>query len=181
MADNGRKNDTTREQAATLLAEGDKTFAEIAKLCGIGDRTLFRWQTEPGFKARIEEIKTINSERTVQDGIARKDNRLSIYQDLANRMQMIIAGRSEGMDGEGCASGLLARSYDKTGREMFKFDAALVRELNNTLKQAAIEKGQWTEKAEVDIGGEVKIIKVPAKLSHDEWSAEQWEQPEKAS
>ncbi len=166
MADNGRKNDTTREQAATLLAEGDKTFAEIAKLCGIGDRTLFRWQTDPEFKARIEAIKAINSERTIQDGIARKDNRLSIYQDIANRIQMVINGRAKELGGEceGGESGLLVRDYKGSGpfqNEVYKFDAALVRELNNTLKQAAIEKGQWTEKVEGTMTTETVTVYLP--------------------
>ena len=31
-------------------------------------------------------------------------------------------------------------------QEIWKFDAALVSQINDTLKQAAIEEGQWSEK-----------------------------------
>jgi hypothetical protein len=165
MAQNGTEKDRIRELCATLLADGDKTQEEIVKDCGISRRTLNRWQAEPEFKSRVGEIKKINSEQTVNDGIARKDNRLAIYQDLANRIETIITERAAQMaltgtltdaDGNeiefakipGGKSGLLTRSYDKLGREVYRFDAALAREYRETLKQAAIEKGQWTEKRE---------------------------------
>ncbi|UOF76935.1 putative ATPase subunit of terminase (gpP-like) [Bacteriophage sp.] len=185
MAETGGKIEK-REHAAILLAEGDKTQAAVAKAVGVGERTIERWLTIPTFKARIEELKRLSAEQTRQDGIARKDNRLAAYQDIAKRIQMVIDGRAKELAGEcnGGESGLLVRDFKGSGaflQEVYKFDAALIRELNNTLKQAAIEKGQWTEKAELDLSGEVKIIKTPAKLSQDEWSAEQWEQSPKAS
>ena len=34
-------------------------------------------------------------------------------------------------------------------QEIWRFDAALVTQINATLKQAAIEEGQWSEKREV--------------------------------
>ena len=178
MAENGRKNDTKREQAAILFAEGDKTFAEIAKACGVGDRTLFRWQTDPDFKARIKEIQDANSEALQGDGIRRKDNRIKRYQDISERIGLIIAEREAAMSGKlekrdddgnvtmvkqypGGASGLIARSYDKFGNEVLKFDAALVRELRETLKQAAQELGQWTEKLEGTLQTETVTIYLP--------------------
>jgi hypothetical protein len=38
---------------------------------------------------------------------------------------------------------------------IWKFDAALVSQLNDTLKQVAIEEGQWTEKR--DLTGSLSI------------------------
>lgn len=196
-AENDSKKAAKLEQAAILFAEGDRTFAEIAKAVGCGDRTIYRWQSDPAFKARVSELRAANRERTDGEGIRRKDNRLARLQDLSERMQTIITerGAEMGLSGvftdengtkyelseiPGGKSGLLARSYDKMGIAVYKFDAALVRELRETLKQAAIETGQWTEKQEIDLG-EVKVIHVPAKLSQADWSAQGWEQPEQLS
>jgi hypothetical protein len=48
----------------------------------------------------------------------------------------------------GGATGMLVREYrgKNAEQEIWKFDAALVSRINATLKQAAIEEGQWTEK-----------------------------------
>jgi transposase-like protein len=204
MSQNVPLQDTKRERAAHLLAENDKTTLQIADEIGVNRKTLARWQQDAAFAFRVEQLRkaffdklNAKTEASDADRIRRKEWRVNQLQSLADRMQLIIDERQAAMSGElekssddgsltmvrqypGGASGLLARSYDKFGNEILKFDAALARELSNTYKQAAQELGQWTEKAEVDIGGEVKIIKVPAKLSHDEWSAEAWETPEKA-
>ena len=45
---------------------------------------------------------------------------------------------------------MLVRDYcgKNAEREIYRFDSALVAQINDTLKQAAIEEGQWTEKRE---------------------------------
>jgi hypothetical protein len=51
----------------------------------------------------------------------------------------------------GGATGMLVKNYrgKNAEQEIWKFDAALVSTINDTLKQAAaIEEGQWTEKRE---------------------------------
>jgi hypothetical protein len=42
-------------------------------------------------------------------------------------------------------------------QEIWRFDAALVTQINATLKQAAIEEGQWNEKREIS-GEENAVI-----------------------
>jgi uncharacterized protein YeaC (DUF1315 family) len=46
---------------------------------------------------------------------------------------------------------MLVKEYrGKNGQqEIWKFDAALVTQINATLKQAAIEEGQWSEKRQL--------------------------------
>ena len=50
----------------------------------------------------------------------------------------------------GGATGMLVRDYrgKNAEREIYRFDAPLVAQINDILKQAAIEEGQWTEKRE---------------------------------
>ena len=50
----------------------------------------------------------------------------------------------------GGATGMLVKDYrgKNAEQEIWKFDAALVAQINDVLKQAAIEEGQWTEKRE---------------------------------
>ena len=48
----------------------------------------------------------------------------------------------------GGATGMLVKDYrgKNAEQEIWKFDAALVAQICDVLKQAAIEEGQWTEK-----------------------------------
>ena len=48
-------------------------------------------------------------------------------------------------------------------KEIWKFGAALVAQMNDTLKQAAIEEGQWTEKR--DFSGAVPLAEAKARLN----------------
>src|SRR3984893_15471388 len=50
----------------------------------------------------------------------------------------------------GGATGMLVKDYrgKNAEQEIWKFDAALEAQIKDTLKQAAIEEGQWTEKRE---------------------------------
>jgi hypothetical protein len=48
-------------------------------------------------------------------------------------------------------------------QEIWKFDAALVAQICDVLKQAAIEEGQWTEKSEAK--GSVGISEIIARLN----------------
>jgi hypothetical protein len=62
-------------------------------------------------------------------------------------------------------TGLLVKDYrgKNAEQEIWKFDAALVAQLNHTLKQAAIEEGQWTEKREVS--GGVSMVELERRLN----------------
>ena len=48
-------------------------------------------------------------------------------------------------------------------QEIWKFDAALVSQINATMKQAAIEEGQWSEKREMS--GSIGISVIIARLN----------------
>ena len=63
---------------------------------------------------------------------------------------LIEARALEYSDHPGGATGLLVKDYrgKNAEREIWKFDAGLMSPINHTMKQAAIEEGQWSEKRE---------------------------------
>src|SRR5216683_1987183 len=62
--------------------------------------------------------------------------------DLQRARALLYAHHPEG------ATGMVVKGYrgQRAKKEIWKFDAALVTQILNTLKQAAIELGQWNEK-----------------------------------
>jgi hypothetical protein len=97
------------------------------------------------------------SEGVVQLGIRQRTARVQILQDNLDAMRRIVAARafkySADMAG---ATGLMMKDYrgKNSEKEIWKFDAALVSQMNEVLKQAAIEEGQWTEKREFSVASD---------------------------
>jgi hypothetical protein len=81
-------------------------------------------------------------------------------------MRNLIEARAiEYADHLGGATGMLVNDYRGKNAEqaIWKFDAALVAQINDVLKQAAIEEGQWTEKRQ--LSGEVGISEITRRLN----------------
>ena len=79
--------------------------------------------------------------------------------------------------GAGGSTGLLTRSVKAIGAGKFtrfvdeyRVDTALLRELRELEKQAAIEQGQWSEKREIEFKGQldVRAVTLAAALTPDE-------------
>ena len=62
-------------------------------------------------------------------------------------------------DVPGGSSGLLVKTYKgkDAATAVYKFDAALVKGLRETCKQVAIEIGQWAEKRNVTLTGDLGV------------------------
>ena len=60
-------------------------------------------------------------------------------------------------DVPGGSSGLLVKTYKGKDADtaVYRFDAALVEQINATCKQVAIETGQWTEKRSINMNGDL--------------------------
>ena len=112
-----------------------------------------RLLTEAKVSERIRELSNQITSEVVKLEISDRSNRIAIYQDLADRMRMLIIARAQEMKGEVVSgeTGLLARDYrgKDADHAIYKFDAAVIEKLNETLKQVAIESGQWIEKSQV--------------------------------
>ncbi len=170
------KWDERRNLAAQLVAEGRKTNEEIAKECGVARQTFDLWNANPEFKARVAQIVTESAEALKGQGIRDKDNRLNNLQRRIDKMHALIDARAAKMaeteEIEGGETGLLVRdykgqaAYNENGKlemkAVYKFDAALMRELREHEKQAAIESCQWTEKHEHKVEAVTQITTIEA-------------------
>jgi hypothetical protein len=146
-----------KEQAALLVAQDMLSDELIAKDVDVCRRTLATWKTEPEFKARVAAILEEIKAAVVARGIADKQNRVDAYNDRWERMRKVIEGRAvehAGYAGGG-ATGLLVRQLKSIGKgedarevEEYAVDTALLKEMREHEKQAAIEVGDWTDKTQ---------------------------------
>jgi transposase-like protein len=162
-----------REQAAVLLAEDELTVKEVAEKVGISVRQLFAWKANPAFKARIDEVVKEFGAMAGRYAVGRVARRMQSYNATVHGIQRVIAERAAdpSMAGvPGGQTGMLVRQIKGIGqgdafREVHEYsvDTALLKELRDTLRQAAVESGQWTEKKDVTSGGEplTLIVGVP--------------------
>lgn len=158
-----------REKAAQLVAADEQTDEQIAAAVGITKRQLERWKRHPAFQARVAEHVQAWRERILAEGVAVREKRVEALNERWERLRRLIAARTEDLRDEtpGGETGLLVREpmlvkvYEaselddgasllptKESRIVYKYtlDAALLKELREIEKQAAIELGQWEEK-----------------------------------
>jgi hypothetical protein len=74
----------------------------------------------------------------------------------------------------GGATGLLVKDYrgKNAEQEIWRFDAGLISQINDTMKQAAIEEGQWTEKRDVSSSATAALVKANLLKGRDRVAAE---------
>ena len=125
-----------------------------------------RIRRNAGISARIADLKTTIAEGVVEFEIRDRSARLQVLQNQLDDMLSLQQARallySEHPEG---ATGMVMKDYrgQKPRKEIWKFDAALVAQILNTLKQAAIEVGQWNEKR--PLSGEVGISEITRRLN----------------
>lgn len=147
---------TVSEEAAQLIAEGRLSLSEIAEKLDVDRKTLWNWRQAPEFTARVDEHLEAFRDEVLRRGIAVRERRVKALNDRWNRMQALIEARADKMAGvPGGSTGLLAHDVKGVGRgddfeliDVYRFDAALVKEIREHEKQAAQELGQWTERIE---------------------------------
>ena len=107
--------------------------------------------------SHVAEIRSTFAEGIVQREITDRNARVGILQDLVDWMRKVIEERGAEMaDVPGGSSGLLVKTYKgkDAATAVYKFDA-LVKGLRETCKQVAIEIGQWAEKRNVTLTGDL--------------------------
>jgi len=148
-----------RQEAALLMADAALTRKQIEAKLRIPQRTLADWCLHPQFKQRVEELRDEIREELRSIHIAVLENRLKHLQHRHDLMMQIIAERAADQNMAhvpGGRTGLMVRDVksvrpgdDAEMVELYEVDAALLRELRETEKQAAQELGQWEEKQSV--------------------------------
>src|SRR5450631_1772845 len=110
-----------------------------------------RLMTNANVSARIKELKTAHAANVVKVEIRKRSARVQVGQNIVDRLCRLREARAlEYADHPGGATGMLVKEYrGRNGQqEIWKFDASLVAQTNATLKQVAIEVGQWSQKPE---------------------------------
>ena len=151
--------DGRKARAATLLAEGTWTDAEVAAEVGVTDRTVLRWKLRPEFRARVEGLAREIGDATLRVALARRLRRLRELQDQHDRLMAIVhawAADPAHRGLPGYESGMVIRRQRSIGSgdnartvEEHEPDVALSRELREIKKQIAQEVGQWSARHEV--------------------------------
>jgi|GEM_PF-1697597 len=155
------------EEAARLLAEGERTFLEVAKAVGVHRNTLALWRQHPEFAGRVEGLVAECREQArwlAVGNVLRRVDRLN--RDWI-RLQRVVDARAADpsmRDVPGGPTGLLVRETKGVGTgehfrlvETYRVDAALLRELREIEAQAARELGQWAEKTDHSGGLTIKV------------------------
>lgn len=147
--------------AVRLLAEDEKTDEQIAAVCGVSRPGLAKWKNDPEFSAALNAAVEAYAHRILSRGIARRERRMAILDDLATRHLKLIEERAaEGVDHygkpvAGGSTGLIVRQGTPTkAGVMYEYanDVGTTKELRETLKQAAQEAGEWEERVAVSGG-----------------------------
>src|SRR5450755_3396675 len=135
------------EQFAQSVAKGiSATGAYISagySKSGAAAASASRLLTNANVSARIRELKTATAESVVKIEIRKRSARVQVGQNIVDRLCRLREARAlEYADHPGGATGMLVKEYrGKNGQqEIWKFDAALVSQINATMKQAAIEE-----------------------------------------
>lgn len=156
----------TRERAAALAADDALSNAAIAAKLKIAGRTLDYWREAPEFQARMRELIEATRAAVRAEGIANKQVRVDRLHARAQLLDQVIAERAADtslQDVPGGKTGLLVRTYriangrEPIIREEFSVDVATLVELRATEKQAAQELGQWVEKTDKTVSGEMLV------------------------
>jgi AcrR family transcriptional regulator len=170
MTQNDAPNPLDERQltAAQLVAEGRLTDEQIAAEAGVSRTTITRWKRLSAFQAAVEQAREALEAVILQQGIARRAQRVRALNDRWERMQRLLAARAAApaMRGvTGGQTGLLVRHVRGLGSgenftavEEYEVDVGLLRELREHEKQAAQELGQWTEKHHHDGGPGVVVL-----------------------
>jgi hypothetical protein len=154
-----RQNATkTREMAAQLVADDRLTDREIAEQCGIDKATLERWKLQPTFRARVQAIVEAYAKRALKHGIAQRERRVGVLNDLHNKMLQVIDERAKSKDMvavPGGKTGIVTKTLKGIGKgedfqaiEEYRVDTGTIAEIRDLQKQAAEELGQWIRRTE---------------------------------
>lgn len=148
-----------QRKAAVLVAEDELTDEQIAADVGVSTRTLYYWKGLPAFQAAAADHRQRIAASISRHWIAKRVKRVQRLQDLAEKAIAVIEQRAADprmAEAPGGNTGLMTHTvkvvgYGETSEavDVFTVDTALMAEIRNTMKQAAQEVGQWSEKHEV--------------------------------
>src|SRR5258708_39079574 len=87
-----------KEEAAVLLAEDHLSDDRIAELVGVSRKTIQRWKQTSAFSRRVRQVVGVFAERALEHGLARRERRLRVLNDMHDRMLQVIDERAKSPD-----------------------------------------------------------------------------------
>lgn len=129
----------------------------------------------------VGKIRAAERRSAAQTGLAVRDARINKLKRLFERHERLIEARAEEVSEiESGKTGLLAKDYRGKDADIpvYKYDAALIKEMRGLLDDLAKEVGDRTTKMDVTSDGKPLqvVVRVPVKAT----TAEEWEQQQKA-
>jgi predicted transcriptional regulator len=161
-----------KENAAALLALGDRSYDSIAEELGTTKRTIINWLAEEEFEQRVKDNVGEIRKRVLGIGIADKKSRLERLNKRWQQIDVIFTERANttlNISEPGFRTGLLNRTVTNVTKgdytyveEEYKPELGLLKEERELAKQAASELGEWnpsgaTETDDTDEGSPVII------------------------
>ena len=165
--------DELRYQAAALRAAGKK-IVDIAKDCGVSEKTIDRWINEPEWQPRVDAELAIIRARIAQEGLALKENRI-----LAKRRRHLAitkalkkrAGNPQLGGAEWDESGFFVQRQKMIGGgdsalmiTEYELDTGALGELNELEDGIAREKGDHKISIEIPKPKQPEALVILAKL-----------------
>jgi len=162
-----------QHEAAALLAEDCFTDEKIAESVGVTRSTIADWKKIPEFAGLVSEISGTYGQRAIKHGIARKERRLRVLNDIHDAILRVFQERANSKE-------LAKVPGGKTGlvNKDSELDVASIRELRGIQEQVAEELGQKIERSKVEFGDVSKAFESRSEqeleyfVGHHHWPEE---------
>jgi hypothetical protein len=148
-----KRTSAKSELAATLLADDRLSDVEIARRCGVTERTLNNWKKDPTFQARIKAVTTKFSDGVTRSAILQKKKRVEILQNLQDRLLQVVDERANDpamAKVPGGKTGLVVRKLKTVGSgndarvvPEYSIDGQVLKQIQQVHKNARAELGMF--------------------------------------
>lgn len=167
------RNNIKVSEAIRLVAEGELNQREIAEAIGVTRRTIERWVASRSFMEKVKAIVDEYNEKAMKKGIARRERRITVLNDLHEKSLTVIKERAEDPELQnipGGKTGLITKMLKGIGKgedfqvvEVYEVDTGIMKEIRAIQEQVTEELGQKVTKHEHS-GPRGEPIAVRAKL-----------------
>ena len=173
--------DAQRTQVLEWIAGGATKWEQIKARAAEHDPPFY--VSYPQFKGlrkaagvAVTKLRLESKSAATTKGYALIENQIALLKRLIDKHLTLIEDRGEEMEEEvaGGETGLLVRDYKgQYDRPVYKYEAAVVREIRELLKQIAILNGDWTEKKDLMSDGKALQLQPTINVYASEQQADQ--------
>jgi AcrR family transcriptional regulator len=144
--------------AAAMFGEGKYTINEIAQVVGISRRQIQHWKSKETFAVMVRNAGEAYAKRFLTEGLARKERRLAVLNDMHERVLTSVfeRGESKGMKNiPGGHTGMVTKTLKGIGKgddfqvvEVYSIDTPVISSLIEIHDAVREELGQNVRKHE---------------------------------